>query len=160
MVDAWAADTAAGHDTLMLAWRRASVADLNRLARVRADQAGWLTGPDFATPDGRGYAVGDPVVTLAPNYDGRLVTSQRGRVVAVNQPAQTLTVATDDGRRVVLRGEALDVDRRRIRTLRINLKCEWPVGLSRRQFGGARLLIGSGITLSGRSLARSRQPSC
>jgi conjugative relaxase-like TrwC/TraI family protein len=110
MVDAWAADTAAGHDTLMLAWRRSSVADLNRLARVRAEQAGWLTGPDLVNPEGRGFAVGDPVVTLAPNYDDQLVTSQRGRVVAINQHTQTLTMATDDGRRVVLRGEALDQD--------------------------------------------------
>lgn len=110
MVDAWATDTAAGHDTLMLAWRRTSVADLNHLARVRADQRGWLTGDDLDTPDGRSYAVGDPVVTLAPNCDGQVVTSQRGRVVAVDQRAQTLTMATDDGRRVVLKGEALDQD--------------------------------------------------
>jgi conjugative relaxase-like TrwC/TraI family protein len=110
MVDAWAADTAAGHDTLMLAWRRSSVADLNRLARVRAEQRGWLSGRDLDTPDGRSYAVGDPVVTLAPSYDGQLVTSQRGRVVAINQRAHTLTIATDDGRRVVLKGEALDQD--------------------------------------------------
>ena len=110
MVDAWAADTTAGHDTLMLAWRRSSVADLNRLARVRAEQRGWLTGPDLDTPDGRSYAVGDPVVALAPNHDGQLLTSQRGRVVAINQRAQTLTIATDDRRRVTLRGEALDAD--------------------------------------------------
>jgi conjugative relaxase-like TrwC/TraI family protein len=108
MVDAWAVDTAAGHDTLMLAWRRTSVADLNRLARVRAEQAGWLIGPDLIIPDGRGYAVGDPVVTLAPNYGGELVTSQRGRVVAIDPRAQALTVATDDGRRVTLASEALD----------------------------------------------------
>jgi conjugative relaxase-like TrwC/TraI family protein len=110
MVDAWAADSAAGHDTLMLAWRRSSVADLNRLARVRADRCGWLNGPDLDTADGRRYAVGDPVVTLAPNHAGHVVTSQRGRVVAINQQAQTLTVATDDGRRFVLGGEALDQD--------------------------------------------------
>ncbi|HEX2564156.1 MAG TPA: AAA family ATPase, partial [Acidimicrobiales bacterium] len=110
MVDAWAADTAAGHDTLMLAWRRSSVADLNRLARVRAEQGGWLSGPDLATPDGRSYAVGDPVVTLAPKPDGQLVTSQRGHVVAINQHTQTVTIATDDARRVVLKGEALDQD--------------------------------------------------
>ena len=109
MVDAWAAD-AAGRDTLMLAWRRSSVADLNRLARVRAEQHGWLSGPDLDTPDGRRYAVGDPVVTLAPDCDGQLVTSQRGRVVAINQRAQGLTVATDAGRRAVLQGEALDQD--------------------------------------------------
>ncbi|HET6833819.1 MAG TPA: MobF family relaxase [Acidimicrobiales bacterium] len=110
MVDAWAADTAAGHDTLMLSWRRASVADLNRLARVRAEQLGWLTGPDLVTRDGRGYAVGDLIVTLAPNPRGELVTSQRGRVVATDQQAQTLTMHTDDGRRVVLTGAEIDKD--------------------------------------------------
>jgi hypothetical protein len=110
MVDAWVIDTAAGHDTLMLAWRRASVADLNRLARVRAEQAGWLTGPDLETPGGRGFAVGDLVVTLAPNHEGELVTSQRGRVVAIDQRAMALTMLTDDGRRVTLGGEALDPD--------------------------------------------------
>ncbi|MGH9190967.1 MAG: AAA family ATPase [Acidimicrobiales bacterium] len=110
MVDAWAADTAAGQDTVMLAWRRTSAADLNRLARVRAEQAGWLVGPDLETPDGRGFAVGDLVVTVAPNYEGQLVTSQRGRVVAIDQRTQTLTMATDGGRRVILRGEALDTE--------------------------------------------------
>jgi conjugative relaxase-like TrwC/TraI family protein len=111
MVDAWAADTAAGHDALMLAWRRASVADLNRLARVRAEQAGWLTGPDLQTPGGRAYAVGDLVVTLAPNHEGELVTSQRGRVLAINQRAPALTMLTDDGRHVTLAGAAaLDQD--------------------------------------------------
>jgi conjugative relaxase-like TrwC/TraI family protein len=110
MVDAWATDIAAGHDTLMLAWRRCTVADLNRLARVRAEQRGWLTGLDLETVDGRGFAVGDLVVTLAPNYEGELVTSQRGRVVAINQHAMTLTMATDDGRQVTLRGAALDQD--------------------------------------------------
>ncbi len=110
MVDAWTAETMAGHDTLMLAWRRASVADLNRLARVRAEQHGWVTGADLVTPDGRGYAVGDPVVTLAPNYRGELVTGQRGTVVAIDQRAQTLTMVTDDGRRVALAGAELDKD--------------------------------------------------
>jgi conjugative relaxase-like TrwC/TraI family protein len=110
MVDAWGADTAAGHETLMLAWRRSSVADLNRLARIRAEQLGGLVGPDVETPDGRSFAVGDLVVTLAPNYEGQLVTSQRGRVVAIDQRARTLTLATADGRRVILRGEALDAD--------------------------------------------------
>jgi hypothetical protein len=110
MVDAWATDTAAGHDTLMLAWRRASVADLNGLARVRAEQLGWLTGQDLVTRDGRGYTVGDLIVTLAPNPRGELVTSQRGRVAAIDQQAQTLTMHTDDGRRVVLTGAAIDKD--------------------------------------------------
>jgi conjugative relaxase-like TrwC/TraI family protein len=110
MVDAWAADTASGHDTLMLAWRRASVADLNRLARARAEQLGWLAGPDLLTPDGGHYAVGDSVVTLAPNHRGELVTSQRGQVVAVDQRATALTMLTDDGRRLTVGGTEIDKD--------------------------------------------------
>ncbi len=108
MVVAWATDAGAGHVTLRRAGRRSSVVDLNRLARLRAEQLGRLSGPDLETPDGRGFAVGDLVVTLAPNYEGELVTSQRGRVVAINQRAPTLTMATDDGRCVTLPGEALD----------------------------------------------------
>jgi AAA domain len=110
MVDAWATDTVGGHDTLMLAWRRATVADLNRLARVRAEQLGWLTGADLVTRDGRGYAVGDPVVTLAPNHQRELVTSQRGTVIAIDRQASTLTILADHGRRVILSGAALDND--------------------------------------------------
>jgi hypothetical protein len=46
MVDAWTTDTAQGSETALLAWRRADVDALNRLARHRWDQAGHLSGPD------------------------------------------------------------------------------------------------------------------
>jgi conjugative relaxase-like TrwC/TraI family protein len=154
MVDAWAADTAAGHDTLMLAWRRVSVADLNRLARVRAEQAGWLTGPDLEAPDGRGYAVGDLVVTLAPNHEGELVTSQRGRVVAINPRAMTLTMLTDDGRRVTLPGSALDQD---------HLDYGYALTVHREQGDTAdrthSLAEGGGRELAYVALSRARGPS-
>jgi conjugative relaxase-like TrwC/TraI family protein len=57
MVDAWATDTLAGHDAMMLAWRRRTVADLNRLARIKAEQLGLLHGEDLEAPGGRHYAV-------------------------------------------------------------------------------------------------------
>ncbi len=53
VTDEWAADTAAGHDTVMLAWRRATVAQLNRFARAKAEEMGRLTGDDLAAPGGR-----------------------------------------------------------------------------------------------------------
>jgi conjugative relaxase-like TrwC/TraI family protein len=110
MVNAWAADTQAGHDTLMLAWRRHSVAQLNRLARHTARHHGWLTGPDLLAPGGRYYAVGDQVVTFTPNHNAHLVTSQRAQVVAVDHRTQSLTLVTDDHRQVVLAGEAIDAE--------------------------------------------------
>ena len=108
MVDAWAADTEAGADTLMLAWRRDTVAALNRFARAKAGDLGWLQGDDLAAPGGRLYAVGDKVVTLAPNYQGDLVTSQRAHVTHIDHDRQALTIATDDGRHVVLSGDQID----------------------------------------------------
>jgi hypothetical protein len=111
MVRAWATDRDDGHDTFMLAWRRQSVADLNRIARHVARDRGWLTGPDIRTPDGREFAVGDLVVTLAPNYRGQLVTSERATVTAVDPHAQALTIRTDHGHTVTLLGSEIDPER-------------------------------------------------
>ena len=80
MVDAWSSD-AHGKDTVMLAWRREDVADLNRLARQRRAQLGQLHGLDVEAPGGRHYAIGDVVVTLAPNHRVGLVTSERLLIV-------------------------------------------------------------------------------
>jgi conjugative relaxase-like TrwC/TraI family protein len=110
MVEGWAADTQAGHDTFMLAWRRSNVADLNRLARAVAQHLDRLGAEELVAPGGKTYAAGDPVVLLAPNPRGELVTSQRGTVVAIHQEAQALTLAVDDGREVTLRGKDIDAE--------------------------------------------------
>ncbi|MGH8975595.1 MAG: hypothetical protein ACRD0C_20605, partial [Acidimicrobiia bacterium] len=82
----------------MYAWRRANVEELNRRARARTAADGRLSGPELTAPGGRHYAAGDRIVTLAPGADGRLVTSERGRVLAVDFGAGTLTARMDDGR--------------------------------------------------------------
>ncbi len=79
---------AAGHDTGLYAWRRANVAALNQRARAWMDTTGRLSGPELVCPGGRAYRAGDQVVTLAPGPDGRLVTSQRATVEAVDPPAR------------------------------------------------------------------------
>ncbi|MHB1712244.1 MAG: hypothetical protein ACYCV7_12705, partial [Acidimicrobiales bacterium] len=66
LVDQWARDTLAGKDAAMLAWRRANVAELNRLARERIAAVGRLSGPELAAPGGATYAAGDRIITLAP----------------------------------------------------------------------------------------------
>jgi hypothetical protein len=112
-VDAWAADVAAGHQTGLYAWRRANVAALNQRARAWMEATGRLAGPELVCPGGRAYRAGDRVVTLAPGADGRMVTSQRAVITAVDLPGQTLTLRTDDGHHLLVRkdeaaGDGLD----------------------------------------------------
>ena len=48
-MDGWAADTAAGAEVALLAWRRANVAELNSRARAWMADTGRLTGPELTT---------------------------------------------------------------------------------------------------------------
>lgn len=107
--DAWEADLQAGHETVLLAWRRRDVAALNDRARQRRVAAGAITGPEIEAPGGKRYAVGDRVVTLAPSGDGRFVTSERGTVVGAN--VDQLMVRFDDSRHETLAGDQLARDR-------------------------------------------------
>jgi conjugative relaxase-like TrwC/TraI family protein len=108
-IAAWEADLRAGHEAVLLAWRRRDVAALNERARGRRIEAGEIIGPEIEGPGGRRYAVGDRVVTLAPSDDGRFVTSERGTVTAVGE--EQLTVRFDDGRHESLIGQQLGNDR-------------------------------------------------
>ncbi len=101
MVEAWSADVAAGKDTAMFAWRRANVAELNRLAREKMAAEGRLGGAEIEARGGARYAAGDRIVTLAPGKDGTVVTSERGLVFLVDQEAQRLVAKMDDGREQV-----------------------------------------------------------
>jgi hypothetical protein len=108
-VAAWDTDLLAGHEAVLLAWRRREVANLNQRARQRRLAAGAVTGPEVEAPGGKRYAAGDRIVTLAPSSDGRYVTSERGTVTAVAD--DRLTVRFDDGRLEMLAGEELGPDR-------------------------------------------------
>ncbi|MDQ6725789.1 MAG: AAA family ATPase [Actinomycetota bacterium] len=98
LVGNWAIDALAGKSTTMMAWRRANVAELNRLGRQRWAEAGRLTGPELFVAEGVAYAAGDRIVTLAPGAQGELVTSETGSVASVNTFAGTLVAEMSDGR--------------------------------------------------------------
>lgn len=108
-LDAWEADQRAGHDTVLLAWRRRDVGELNDRARQRRIVAGAIEGPEVEAPGGKRYAAGDRIVTLAPSGDGRFVTSERGTVTGV--APNRLCVRFDDGRHEVLASQQLESDR-------------------------------------------------
>jgi conjugative relaxase-like TrwC/TraI family protein len=107
-VDAWSHDRDAGQDTILLAWRRADVASLNRVARADQIARGRVTGPLVEAPGGRRYAVGDQVVMLTPDLGRRWVTSERGSVTAVHH--QALTIQFDHQRAFTLTDDEIDAE--------------------------------------------------
>jgi hypothetical protein len=89
-------------------WRRADVADLNRLARHHWDQRGCLRGDDVEVAPGRWYAVGDRLVALAPNPAAGIVTSEQLTVTAID-PTR-ISAHASHGRTVPITGDGLDTD--------------------------------------------------
>ena len=110
-VEAWAQDVTEGKDAVLMAWRRANVAELNARARVVMEELGVLFGPELVAPGGRAYRAGDPVVVLAPVPEAGLVTSERAEVAGVEENAQRLHLRTRTGREVVLSGEEISAER-------------------------------------------------
>jgi conjugative relaxase-like TrwC/TraI family protein len=98
LVDQWAQDVTDGREAAMFAWRRANVAELNRLARERMVADGRVTGPELTAPGGSRYGTGDRIVTLAPSGQGQIVTSERGVIRSVDLDEKTLRVEMEDGR--------------------------------------------------------------
>ncbi|HEV2760626.1 MAG TPA: AAA family ATPase, partial [Acidimicrobiales bacterium] len=111
-VAGWAADMAEGRNAAMYAWRRANVAELNRLAREAWRSMGRLGTEELTAPGGTAYALGDRVVTLAPGAGGKVVTSETGMIIALSAEQQSLSLRMDDGDAVrVLRGAEIAADR-------------------------------------------------
>lgn len=96
VVDGWLADVDRGLDSVMLAWRRDTVARLNQLARNAVAERGWLSGPEVTAPGGAGYRAGDRVVTLTPMRP-HIVTSQTGRVRRIDPTTGAIDVDFDHG---------------------------------------------------------------
>jgi hypothetical protein len=87
MVEAWAADTARGADTLLLAYRRHNVDALNLAARRLCENAGMLSGPELTAPSGKRYRTGDRIIAPGPRG------SRRGRA-QISTATEGLTWAT------------------------------------------------------------------
>ncbi len=107
----WPSRVASGAGpVVMLAARRADVADLNTRARTLMAAAGRLSGPvlqvalddDPAVPAGdhgsmRSFAVGDHVIARANHYPAGILNGQTGRFVAVPPDRSSLVVRTAAG---------------------------------------------------------------
>ncbi|MDA0167526.1 relaxase domain-containing protein [Solirubrobacter taibaiensis] len=96
----------ASGDKVMVAQRRADVADLNARARARLRSVGQLEGEEVEVA-GEAFAVGDRIVIKRNDQRLGVTNGQRGEVVAVDSTRSGLTVACG-GCRVELDREFLD----------------------------------------------------
>lgn len=103
LVDDWHRATLAHpeEDNLMLAHRRADVADLNQRARERMHATGQL-GDIELEAEGRAFAVGDRVVTTQNDRANQIVNGERGRITAVDPRTLAVHVRFDSGRTATL----------------------------------------------------------
>ena len=109
VVSRWVADVRDGAAPAMYAWKRASVAELNRRGRLAWEGLGRLRGPELMVGD-VGFRAGDRIVTLAPGAGGEIVTSECGTVLAVDVARRELGATMDDGRYQRFAGDDLAAD--------------------------------------------------
>jgi conjugative relaxase-like TrwC/TraI family protein len=82
-------------DTVMLAARRADVADLNERARTMMIASRRLSGPSVSghTEHGeRAFAVGDTVIARRNNYQAGIFNGQRGTITHIDPQHRTVTL--------------------------------------------------------------------
>jgi AAA domain/TrwC relaxase len=87
----WWASIVRGDDAVMLAGRRADVAELNMCGHVRAEAAGYLTGPALDV-GGAPIRAGDRVMMLRNDRKLGVRNGNRGTVVDVDPDERTMRV--------------------------------------------------------------------
>jgi Ti-type conjugative transfer relaxase TraA len=107
LVDDWWQSSNRGEQTLMIAHRRADVADLNERARERMRETGRLGADEVSTRHGSAFAAGDRVVATRNDRRLGVLNGQAGTLSEIR--ADSLAVDLDHGQRVELpRGYAED----------------------------------------------------
>jgi AAA domain/TrwC relaxase len=95
---------APGEQVVMLAARRADVADLNDTTRARLLDAGRLAPVPVTVGEGnrqREYRAGDQVIVTTNDYQLGVLNGTRAEITDVDPRHQTLTLATDDQQHAV-----------------------------------------------------------
>jgi conjugative relaxase-like TrwC/TraI family protein len=100
LVDDWWAARSNGSDALMLAGRNDDVDDLNRRARARLVASGRL-GPYDLVVRGRGFAIGDEILTTRNDYRVGVLNGTRGTITDIDHNHGELRIHAD-GHEVLL----------------------------------------------------------
>jgi conjugative relaxase-like TrwC/TraI family protein len=108
VADWWRAASTDLVGSVMIAYRRADVAELNRVARALLDREGMLGSKQLRLDSGLELAAGDRV--LCTRNDRRLAVANgsRGTVLAVDRAQGAVVVELDDQRRLTLPARYLD----------------------------------------------------
>src|SRR6266536_5902212 len=108
LADWWQAASTDLAGSVMIAYRRADVAELNAVARTLLDREGRLGGDRLRLYNGTELAVGDRV--LCTRNDRRLAVANgsRGTIIDVDRKRREVAVDLDDSHRVILPTGYLD----------------------------------------------------
>ena len=101
LVEEWLNARDGGENVLMIAGRLAEVDDLNRRARTRLRDNGYLD-PDQVILAGRAFAEGDEVLALRNDYRSGILNGTRGLVAQLDVEHRSFTVITDDNERLMI----------------------------------------------------------
>jgi conjugative relaxase-like TrwC/TraI family protein len=96
-----------GEDAVMIAHRRADVAELNALARSRMHRDGRL-GVDEFDAGGRSFAVGDRVIARRNDRRADVVNGTRAEVVAVDVASRSISLRLGDATERTIDSSYLD----------------------------------------------------
>ena len=147
----WWASVIGGDDAVMLAGRRADVAELNMCGHVRADAAGYLTGPVLDV-GGVPMQAGDKVMMLRNDRKVGVRNGNRGVVVEVDPGQRTMSVQ-------LLRG-TVDVPARYVDAGHVGLAYAMTVNKAHGTTCDATMLLGDDLLyreLAYEAMSRGRQ---
>jgi hypothetical protein len=139
----WWASVVGGDDAVMLAGRRADVAELNTCGHVRADAGGYLTGPVLDV-GGVPIQAGDKVMMLRNDRTLGVRNGNRGVVVEVDPEERTM--------RVQLRRGIVDVPARYVDAGHVGLAYAMTVNKAHSMTCDATMLLGDDLLYRGTRL--------
>ena len=132
----WWASIVRGDDAVMLAGRRADVAELNMCGHVRAEAAGYLTGPALEV-GGVPIRAGDRVMMLRNDRKLGVRNGNRGTVVEVDPDERTM--------RVQLARGSVDVPARYLDAGHVGHACAMTVNKAHGTTCDATMLLGDDL---------------
>jgi ATP-dependent exoDNAse (exonuclease V) alpha subunit len=94
--------------SVMIAYRRADVAELNTVARTLLNEEGKLGREQLRLDSGLELAVGDRILCTRNDRQLQIANGNRGTIAAIDQTERAILVDLDDSRRVTLPAHYLD----------------------------------------------------